>query len=144
MNYLPLLGRFFYSFIFICASFNHFTAQAVQSAATQGAPLPALLVPLSGLMSLAGGLSILLGFRAQLGAWLLIAFLIPVTLVMHNFWSISDPIMMQIQKMMFLKNMSMLGGAFIIAHFGSGPWSLDNVSNKFGFESDKIITMEKE
>lgn len=144
MNYLPLIGRFFYSFLFISASFDHFTSQAVQNAAAHGAPMAAILVPLSGLMALAGGITILLGFRAQLGAWLLIAFLIPVTFVMHNFWSVTDPMMMQIQKMMFLKNISMLGGAFIIAYFGSGPLSLDNLTDKFGFERDKVITMENE
>jgi putative oxidoreductase len=143
MDYFPLLGRFFYSFIFITASFNHFTAQAVQNAAAHGTPLPGVLVPLSGAMALAGGISILLGYRAQLGAWLLIAFLIPVTLVMHDFWTVTDPTMAMIQKVMFLKNMSMLGGAFIIAYFGSGPYSLDNIK-KLEFENHKVISMERE
>ena len=78
-----------------------------------------------GLLALAGALSILLGYRAKIGAWLLVLFLVPVTLAMHNFWAVHDPMMMQIQMGMFMKNVSILGGALLIAHFGAGPLSLD-------------------
>jgi putative oxidoreductase len=52
-------------------------------------------------------------------------FLIPVTLAMHNFWAVKDPMTAQIQMAMFVKNMSMLGGALLISQFGAGPLSLD-------------------
>ena len=84
-------------------------------------------VQLAGIMAIAGGLSIILGYRARYGALLLILFLIPVTLMMHAFWRVSDPSMHDIQQIMFLKNLSMLGGAILIFHFGSGPMSLDNL-----------------
>lgn len=85
-----------------------------------------VLVPLSGIMALAGGLSILLGYKAKWGAWILIAFLIPVTLMMHAFWKLDNPAEYQVQMAMFMKNISMLGAAFLIAWFGAGPVSLDN------------------
>jgi putative oxidoreductase len=44
---------------------------------------------------------------------------------MHKFWTVSDPMMAQIQMVMFMKNVSMLGGALLISHFGAGPISLD-------------------
>jgi putative oxidoreductase len=44
---------------------------------------------------------------------------------MHQFWVVSDPMMYQVQFAMFMKNVSMLGGALLISQFGSGPWSLD-------------------
>jgi putative oxidoreductase len=94
-------------------------------AAAHRVPLPGLLVPLSGLIALVGGLSVLLGFQTRLGAWLLVIFLVPVTLVMHNFWSLSDPVALQVQKAMFMKNVTMLGGALVISYFGAGPLSLD-------------------
>jgi putative oxidoreductase len=71
-----------------------------------------------------GGLSILLGYRARLGAWLIVLFLIAVT-PLHNFWAVHDPMMAQIQMTMFMKNISMLGGALLISQFGAGPVSLD-------------------
>ena len=73
---------------------------------------------------LLGGLSILLGYRAKLGAWLIAIFLIGVT-PMHKFWGIADPMMQQMQMVMFMKNLAMLGGALLITQFGSGPWSVD-------------------
>src|SRR6516165_1475326 len=70
-------------------------------------------------------LSVLLGYRARLGAWLVILFLVPVTIMFHNFWAVRDPMMAQIQQGFFLANLSRLGGALLIAHFGAGPFSLD-------------------
>jgi putative oxidoreductase len=87
--------------------------------------LASILVPFSGVLAFAGGLSILLGYRAKLGAWLIVLFLVPVTLMMHNFWAVHDPMMAQIHMGMFMKNMSMLGGALVISQFGAGPFSLD-------------------
>src|SRR6266436_212869 len=80
---------------------------------------------LFGVIAIAGGLSILLGYRAKLGAWLLVLFLIPVSLMMHKFWTVQDLMMAQLQMILFMKNVSMLGGALLISHFGAGSFSLD-------------------
>src|SRR6185369_16586027 len=125
MRYAVLAGRQLFSLIFILASAEHFGPAAISSAAQHGVPWPSLLVPVSGVIALVGGLSILLGFQTRIGACLLVIFLIPVTLMMHNFWSVSDPMTLQIEKAMFLKNVAMLGGALVITSFGAGPLSLD-------------------
>ncbi len=126
MKYIVLLGRIFYSAIFILASFGHFSQHTIEFAASQGVPNPSLLVPLSGIMTFLGGLSILIGYKARYGAWLLIAFLIPATIMMHKFWTITDPGAARIQQIMFMKNISILGAALLIAYFGSGPLSIDH------------------
>ncbi|HZT42003.1 MAG TPA: DoxX family protein [Chthonomonadaceae bacterium] len=120
-----LAGRVLFSAIFLIAGLGHFSQQEIGYAAHAGVPMAGLLVPLSGLIALAGGLSVLLGYRARIGAWLLVLFLIPVTLMMHNFWAVKDPMQAQMQMAHFLKNLSMLGGALLITHFGAGPLSLD-------------------
>jgi putative oxidoreductase len=120
-----VLGRFFFALIFLLAGANHFNRQTIGYAASQGVPLASIAVPLSGVLAIAGGLTILLGYRAKLGAWLIVLFLIPVTLMMHKFWTVTDPMMAQIQMILFMKNVSMLGGALLISHFGTGPFSLD-------------------
>jgi putative oxidoreductase len=125
MKYAVLAGRQLFSLIFILSSARHFSAPTIASAAAHGVPLPELLVPLSGIIALLGGLSILLGFQTRLGACLLVIFLVPVTLMMHNFWSAADPMTLQIEKAMFLKNIAMLGGALVITYFGADPLSLD-------------------
>lgn len=126
MKYILLLGRILFSAIFIVASLAHFTPQDIQYALSKGVPMPSVLVPLSGIMALVGGLSVLLGYKARWGAWLIVIFLIPVTLMMHNFWGISDPMAAAIEQANFFKNISMLGAALIISYFGSGPLSLSN------------------
>ncbi len=120
-----VLGRFFFALIFLFAAPNHFTKQTIAFSASQGVPLAPITVPLSGVVAIAGGLSILLGYRAKLGAWLIVLFLIPVTLMLHKFWTATDPMMAQIQMILFMKNVSMLGGALLISQFGAGPFSLD-------------------
>ena len=126
MSYIILTGRIFYSLIFVMASFSHFSQKTIANAAAQGVPLASMAVPLSGIMALLGGLSIAFGFKAKWGACLLVLFLIPVTIMMHNFWAISDPVMAQIQQAMFMKNLALLGAALFIFQMGSGPLSLDN------------------
>ena len=120
-----VLGRLLFAVIFVMAGSNHFSKQTIGYAASQGVPLAAVAVPLSGVLAIVGGLSILLGYHAKLGAWLIALFLIPVTLMMHKFWTVTDPMMAQIQMILFMKNVSMLGGALLISQFGAGPFSLD-------------------
>ena len=120
-----VLGRFFFALIFLIAAPNHFTRPTIAFSASQGVPMASIAVPLSGVLAIAGGLSILLGYRAKLGAWLIVLFLIPVTLMLHKFWTVQDPMMAQIQMILFMKNVSMLGGALLISQFGAGPFSLD-------------------
>jgi putative oxidoreductase len=126
MNYIVLLGRIFYVAIFLMAAPGHFTAGTIAYSASKGVPLASILVPLSGVIAFLGGLSILVGYKAKYGAWLLVLFLVPVTVMLHNFWTETDPMMAGTQQVMFMKNLSLLGAALMIAHFGSGPLSLDN------------------
>lgn len=120
---IAFLGRLLFALIFLMSGFTHFSKQTIGFAASQGVPLASIVVPAAGLLAFFGGLSILLGYRAKLGAWLIVIFLIGVT-PMHKFWGIADPMMQQMQMVMFMKNVTMLGGALLITQFGSGPWSL--------------------
>lgn len=128
IRYLVPVGRVLFSIIFILSGISHFSSQTIGYAANQGVPLASVLVPLSGAMAVIGGVMVALGFRTRIGALLLILFLIPVTLMMHNFWAVSDPGMAQMQKVHFLKNLAMLGGAFFMFYYGSGPIAMDRAS----------------
>ena len=122
---LALAGRVLFSLIFIVASFGDFTQKNINYAAEAGVPYASVLVPLAGVISLIGGLCILLGFYTRVGAWLIVIFLIPVTVFMHNFWATADAAARADQLAHFLKNVSMLGAALFIAYFGAGPMSID-------------------
>ena len=123
--YLSFASRQLFAMIFIIASAGHFNSSTIESAVQHGVPMAGLLVPLSGLIALAGGLSVLFGFHARLGGWLLVLFLVPVTVTMHNFWAMSDPVSFQIQLTLFIRNLLLLAGALWIACYGAGALSLD-------------------
>lgn len=125
LRYIVPVGRVLFAAIFVMAGLSHYSAETIGYAAQLGLPLASVLVPASGIVALLGSVSILLGYRARLGAWLLVLFLVPVTLTIHAFWRIEDPMMAQMDQAMFMKNLSMLGGALLIAYFGAGPVSLD-------------------
>jgi putative oxidoreductase len=125
MKAIVLIGRIFFSLIFLNTIFAHFSSSGINYAASAGVPFAEILVPVSGILAVLGGLSILLGYKAKFGAWLLVLFLIPVTLLMHNFWTLEGA-EAQMQMVNFIKNLSLLGGAFLITYFGAGPLSIDN------------------
>jgi putative oxidoreductase len=71
------------------------------------------------LVEIGGSLSLLLGYQARLGAWLLFLFMIPATLVFHTHFA--DPN----QMIHFLKNLSVMGGLLYVAAHGAGALSMD-------------------
>lgn len=123
-SYLAPTGRLFYSVIFLLAGPSHFNPAMIGYAAAAGVPMPSIAVPLSGIIAFVGGLSIALGYKARWGAWLLVLFLVPVTLTMHRFWGLSDPQLALMHQAMFMKNVALLGTALLITVVGSGPHSL--------------------
>lgn len=125
MKAIVPIGRLLFSLIFLMTITNHFSKETIGYAASQHVPLPNLLVPFSGILATLGAISIILGYKARWGAWLIVLFLVPVTPMMHNFWAVPDPMMRQMQMANFMKNLSMLGGALLIAYFGAGPMSID-------------------
>jgi putative oxidoreductase len=139
MKTVVLFGRIFFSLIFLNTIFGHFTQQGIGYAAASGVPYPNILVPVSGVMAILGGLSIVLGYKAKIGAWLLVLFLIPVNFMMHNFWAFEGA-EAQTQMVNFIKNFSLIGGALLITYFGAGPMSIDNLIAKrsaYNAESSK-------
>jgi putative oxidoreductase len=111
---LIVIGRILFALIFVVAAPRHFSNEGIQHAASLGVPWARVLVPISGALAIAGGLMVASGFRGRLGACLLILFLVPVTLSMHRFWLISDPVNHRLQIAMFAKNISMLGTALLL------------------------------
>ncbi|NML40537.1 DoxX family protein [Chitinophaga sp. G-6-1-13] len=128
MKIVPLLGRILFALIFVMSGINHVGGAGADYAAASGVPAANIMVRLAGLLALVGGLSVLLGYKAKIGAWLVVIFLVPVTFAMHKFWGIPDPMAAQMQMAMFMKNVALIGAALLIAYFGAGPLSIDNKS----------------
>jgi putative oxidoreductase len=130
MKYFLLLGRILFSLIFVSSGLFHFSEEAVIQASLRSVPMPEILVPVAGIMAILGGLSIAFGYKAKVGALLLVVFLIPVTLFMHNFWSVESSIPVQVQLAAFMKNIALTGTALFISYFGSGSISIDSLLKK--------------
>jgi putative oxidoreductase len=125
LRYLVPVGRALFSAIFLMAAPGHFSSETIAYGASHGVPLASLAVPLSGVLCFLGGASVLLGYKARIGGALLVIFLVPVTLMIHRFWGLPDPAAAELQRIMFMKNVAMLGGALLIMYFGAGPISFD-------------------
>jgi putative oxidoreductase len=124
MEYALIAGRILFSALFIFSALGHFKPGTIAFASSKGVPFASFFVPFSGVMELVGGISILIGYEAKLGAWLIVLFMIPVTFVFHQFWKITDPLQKQMEMATFLKNISIMGAALILTYFGSGQFSL--------------------
>jgi uncharacterized membrane protein YphA (DoxX/SURF4 family) len=81
-------------------------------------PWSALLLLFGTLLELSGGLLVLLGIREKLGAGLLLLFLIPTTILFHQFWFIEGSAR-ELQTVMFLKNLAIMGGLIMILIHGA-------------------------
>jgi putative oxidoreductase len=94
-------------------------------AAAKHLPLPEAAIGAAAALEILGGLAVLTGFHTKLASWLLFLFLIPTTLLFHNFWTMSGMDRMDNQGH-FMKNLAIMGGLLILAANGAGGYSVDS------------------
>lgn len=116
MDILILIARFLFSLIFLISGIGHFTQTKMMTeySKSKKVPVPGFAVFITGIMIILGGLSILLGAYVNIGAILLVIFLIPSAFIMHNFWTVKDPMMKQMDQVQFLKDLALAGASFLI------------------------------
>ena len=119
MDILVLIGRILFSVLFLTSAVGHLTQSEAmaQYAASKGVPVPQLSVVVSGVVLAVGALSVLFGVWADLGALLLVAFLVPTAALMHNFWSESDAQARQTEMIQFNKDIALAGAALMLFAF---------------------------
>jgi uncharacterized membrane protein YphA (DoxX/SURF4 family) len=93
----------------------------VAYARSKGAPLAGIAVPVMSVVLLAGAASIALGAFPALGALAVIVFLLGVTPVMHDFWTL-EGMDRQTEQVAFLKNVGLLAGALFVLALSSLEW----------------------
>jgi putative oxidoreductase len=126
---INLIGRVLLASVFLQTAlvnkipeFHHVAAQMAQ----EGVPFPHLMLAGAIVFLLAGSLSLIAGFKARVGAALLLIFTISGTYFFHHFWTYADPAQMQEHLKSFMKNLSIIGGLLLIAANGPGAFSLDS------------------
>jgi putative oxidoreductase len=124
---VPLLGRILMSLVFILAGVGKIMGFSIEEGmvAAKHLPMPALALSIALLIELIGGLCILFGLFTRLTAWILFLYLIPTTLLFHNFWALQG--MDRIDTMIhFEKNLAIMGGLLLLATYGAGAHSIDS------------------
>ncbi|MFJ3924714.1 DoxX family membrane protein [Streptomyces sp. NPDC090022] len=119
MDVLVLIGRILFVVLFLGSALGHLTRTKEMAgyAASRGLPMATAATFGSGLLLLAGGVSVAVGLWADLGALALAAFCIPTAVLMHAFWKESTPQAKQLEQTMFLKDIALGGAALVMFAF---------------------------
>lgn len=123
---LVVSGRVLLALMFIMAGFGKLTNidGTAGYIASGGLPLATLLAVAVGLLELLGGIAIAVGFQARWAALALALFTLLASVLFHRFWAVpADQAI--VQQLMFMKNLSVAGGLFVVAALGAGPASVD-------------------
>ncbi len=121
-----LVGRVLLALLFMWAGYGKITDYAGTAGymASAGLPMVGVLLPLSILVELGGGLALIVGWQARWAALVLVAYTVVATLTFHNFWAMKpDDVMMN--TLLFYKNAAVMGGLLMVWAFGPGRISVD-------------------
>ncbi|MEV5837845.1 DoxX family protein [Nocardia sp. NPDC052112] len=119
MDVLVLIGRILFSVLFLSSALGHFTQtdEMTAYAHSRGLPQPRVAVLAAGVVLAVGGLSVLLGVWADLGALLLVIMLLPTAFLMHQFWRETDPQAKQGEMIHFNKDLALAGASLMLFAF---------------------------
>ncbi|MCI5108730.1 MAG: DoxX family membrane protein [Candidatus Pacebacteria bacterium] len=125
MDIIFLIGRIIFGGFFLFNGINHFKhlADLTSYTASKKVPSPKMAVILTGVLLLLGGLGVLFGVYTSLSLWLLIIFLVPMSIIMHPFWKETDPQAKMIEMTSFMKNIALAGACLMLLQM-SIPWVL--------------------
>jgi putative oxidoreductase len=120
---LLVIGRLLFGGLFLLNGLNHFQNRTAMTgyAGFKGVPMPGPSIVLSGLWLIIAGLSVMLGFRPEIGLVMAALFLAGVTPVMHNYWAATDPNVRLNDFINFQKNLALLGAALAMLAIPR-PW----------------------
>ena len=127
-----VLGRLLLCTIFFMAAVGNKIPNFDRTAgymASVGIPAPKLMLIGAIVFLIVGSLSVIVGFKARIGAFLLLTFLVLATYYFHAFWKVEGQAQQE-QMIQFMKNLSMMGAMLFIMANGSGPLSVDSLLQK--------------
>lgn len=104
-------------------------SQVVQAMTAEGVPIPQFSLAGAIVFLLAGSVSILVGYRTEIGASLLLIFLILATFFFHDFWNFEGADQ-QLQMIQFMKNLSLMGTMLFLISSGPGACSVDRMKQE--------------
>jgi len=123
---LTVVGRVLLALIFITSGFSKLAGLQATAGyiGSVGLPAPGVLAVLVGAFEVVAGIALVVGFKARWAALALGIFTLLASILFHAYWS--TPADQQfVQQLMFMKNLAIAGGLFIVTALGAGPLSLD-------------------
>jgi putative oxidoreductase len=123
-----VMGRFMIATIFLMSAVGNKIPNFNEVAgymASEGVPMPQVMLAGAIVFLIVGSVSIIVGFKARIGAGLLLMFLILATYFFHDFWTFEDAGEKQQQMIAFMKNLSLMGTMIFLIFNGPGAMSLD-------------------
>jgi len=123
---MTLVGRLLLAFLFLPAGIGKIAGFAGVSGyiASKGLPMPELGAAIAIVVEVGGGLALIAGFGTRYAALALALFTLVATFIFHNYWGVpADQVYMQ--KLLFNKNIAVVGGLLLLAAQGAGAWSVD-------------------
>lgn len=117
-----LIGRILLATTFLLAAYQYIDGFQATKAAIMADGIswrPTLLLRGSIFCLISGSLLVLFGYRAKLGAILLLAFMIPVTIIFYT-----DNLSNAVQQSMLVRNVAIIGGLMMVFAHGSGKYSV--------------------
>lgn len=128
---MPLLGRILISVIFILSGLTKLQSWSLSAGflAMKHFPIPSAMLTGAIIVEVLGGLCLLFGFKARLAAFIMFLYLIPTTVVFHNFWALQGAARAD-NQIHFLKNLAIMGGLLMVAAYGPGKLSMDGAAAK--------------
>lgn len=124
---LVVVGRVLLALMFVLSGlqkFGNLAGTAGYIANVGGLPMPMLLAVLVAALEVVAGLALAVGFQARLAGLALGVFTILASLLFHKFWAVPAD-QAYVQQLMFMKNLAIAGGMFVVAALGAGPASVD-------------------
>lgn len=113
MSVFFLVSRILFAAVFVIVPMQVIVSSALVAAAPpmRRVPLPRISVVAASSVAIGGAALVVLGLWPDLGALLIAAYLVPVTVVMHAFWTFEDPAQVKEHRDSFFLNTSLVGPA---------------------------------
>lgn len=128
-NYLDLLGRLFIAILFYFEAFDSifYFRETREKMTAYGLTWKQDTLLFGAIIFLImGSTLVLLGYRSALGAFMLLAYWLPVTLIVHSFWN-DPPEYQRTELVNLMRNLAICGGLLLIMVNGAGRFSIRRI-----------------
>lgn len=115
-THILFIGKLILCLFFLLSGFSKIfrNKMMIEYARSKHLPAPAISIILAAIIELGGGFAVIIGYQAEIASWILFVYLIPTSLIFHNFWAAAEA-EKQNQFINFMKNLAIMGGLMILA-----------------------------